>query len=248
MIPEFYQNYYERFLEARVIFEKYTKKSIIQKDFTNNQIFFTDDVLRGCYYSMYAPMFFYEFLTNEDIYGKHIRKDYYMMDDYDGLVGCLKKYMSNNLFNEDDRKFILDLVRDEWDLLHRKDKKISLLFVKRKKIFNDEHITLKDFLDDDSDLYDVVDRLLSSKRNNVYCSEPISSEDIQFIHFEPYYQKKEKEEVVIETDEEEYNRYKEEEINLEFTNVYGKVSFLLLLGSLFVSLGVIISIFLALRG
>jgi hypothetical protein len=150
------------------------------------------------------------------------------------------------MFNEKDKKFILDLVSDQWRLLHRRNKKISLMLVKRKRI-NKEYISLYDYLNDKSDVYDVIDRLLNGKHNNVSYNDFLNSEDIEIIELDGMDSKAN--DLVVEI-EEDYDvaLYKEEEIGTEFLNVYGKASVFILLGAIFISLGVIITIFMILRG
>lgn len=236
-IPEVYENYYDRFVEVNNIFAKNNVINIIHKDFNEKRVFFTDDIVLGCYYSMYAPLYFSKFLLNEDYFGKLKRKDSYLIDNYSILIGPLKRFMSNNLFNENDKKTIMNLVDDEWELLHRKDKCISLLLVKRKIISKNE-TSLNDFLTDENDIYEVVDRLLNSKNNNIAYSDNISKDDIEVIVLDSFY---EKEEEKKEEKEEEYN-YKKNEVTSDFINKYGSVSYLLLVGSLFITLGVIFTI------
>ena len=243
--PEEYNNLYEKFVKVNNIFAKYNVINIIPKDFLSKKVFFTDDLVKGCYYSLYAPLYFYGFLTNEEYFGKRIKKDYYLKDDYNHMIGYLKRYMSNNLFSEIDRKYILDVVEEEWNLLHRKEKKISLLLVKRKDIF-DKDVDVNKYLDDDSDIYEIIDRMLNPKYNNIYCEKEIGIDNLNVLLFETYIDYKEE---IIEEDEElELYRYKDEELKKEFLDKYGNVSILLLLGSLFITLGVIITIVGLLRG
>ena len=228
LIPEQYENLYDRFRQVNGIFEKYNLPPIIDKDFDEKQIYFTDDVVMGCYYSLYAPMFYYQFLMNEASFGR-IRKDNCLIEDYDSLIRHLKRFINNNSFSDKDKKFILDLVHDEWDLIHRDDKKISLLFLKRDKL-NIKEAKLDDYLKDNSNLYEIVDRLLSPKYNNLDYSEVLFNDDFDILLLDDYYEKKEE----IKKDKEEKN------VNID--NKYGSVSIFILLGALFISLGVIISI------
>ena len=79
----------------------------------------------------------------------------------------------------------------------------------------------------------MVDRLLNSKSNNISYDENISKEDISILVLDNYY---DKEEEKLENDENESN------VNTEFINKYGSVSYLLLFGSLFITLGVIFTL------
>lgn len=237
-IPEEYENYYEQFKRVNNIFAKYNVVNALDKDFSKKLVTFTDDFLMACYYSTYSPDFFSSFLVNEDYFGKKSKKDGYLLDNYEYSIKKLKKFMNNNLFNEQDRKYILDLVKDEWNLLHREDKKVSLLLVKRSEL-TEKNIELNDYLDGDQDIYEIVDDLLSSKMSSVFCEEVISPEKITIINLDVYYDKKE----IIDDNSEEENTQ-----NNEFMDAYGAVSIFLILGALFITLGVIITLFVLLRG
>ena len=233
-IPEKYENYYDRFNNINKVFAKNNVINAINKNFNDTKVFFTDDFVLGCYYSIYSPLYFSKFLMNEDYFGKIKRKDSYLKDSYSLLISPLKRFMSNNLFEENDKKVILDLVNDEWNLLHRKDRKICLLFVK-KKIISDKIVPLEEIFKDENDIYEIVDRLLNSKSNNVPYDKALSVDDIEIVVLDPYYEKKE------EKENEEIDS-KEKEVSSEFLNKYGSVSYLILLGSLFIALGVIVTI------
>lgn len=245
-MPGNYINYYREFNQINGIFNKYHEGSIIEKDFSDFKVSFTDDFIMGCYYSSYAPMYFSSFLSSEDFFGKRNRQDGYLIDDYSLSTYGLKRFINSNMFDSNDREFVFDLVKREWELLHRKDKRISLLLVKRNTL-NHKRLNLDDYLNDDNDLYDVIDRLISSDYHNVPCKKEISAEDFVIINLDTYYQKEEEEEDVLSF-EEEFYKYKEAEVNKEFLNVYGKISIFLLIGGILIIIGVLITIFMILRG
>lgn len=244
--PENYENYYDRFKKLNEIFTKYNVTNIIDKDFLEKEVAFTDDFLMGCYFSIYGPSFFSSFLANEKYFGKRPRKDGYLIDDYDLTIHNLKRFMSNNLFNEEDKKYVLDLVQSEWDLLHRVDKKISLLLVKRSEL-KDKNISLDDYINSDEDTYDVADRLLSSKKTNVKCDSIISKENLNIISLDTFYSDIVKDKY-LEEYYEEVEKQRVEQENKDFMDTYGSVSVLLIAGALLITLGVIVTIFMIIRG
>ena len=239
--PEVYENYYDRFSKVNSIFEKYNVGNVINKKFDRKEVYFTDDFIMGCFYSNYAPLFYYKFLFNEEIFGNRIRKDNCLICDYSTLIRHLKRFMNNNSFSEDDKKYILDVTFDEWNLLHRNTDKISLLLVKRNIIFSKD-AKLNDFLNDNKDIYEIVDRMLSPKYNNLEHSSFIDVDSFKIIELASYYET-EKEEKKEEKKEEE-----KEIIDNSFNNKYGSVSIFILLGSIFITLGVIITIISILKG
>ena len=237
--PEIYENYYDRFSKINDIFEKYDLGSIITKNFNEKKVYFTDDFVMGCFYSNYAPLFYYKFLLNEEAFGNRIRKDNCLICDYSTLIRHLKRFMNNNSFSEDDKKYILDVVLDEWNLLHRSDNKISLLLVKRDIVFS-KNVNLDDYLRDKKDIYEVVDRMLSSKYNNLEYDKYISKDNFEIIELDSYY---DVDEDIDKKEEKVINK-----INSDNTSNSGNVSIFIILGSLFISLGVIITIISILRG
>lgn len=241
--PEKYENCYDRFSKINNIFAKYNCPNIISKNFDIRDVYFTDDFVMGCYYSNYAPLFYYKFLLNEEVFGKRIRKDNCLVTEYIELTRHLKRFMNNNNFSSEDKKYILDVVEDEYNLLHRRNNKISLLVVKRNVVFSKDAKEI-DFLNDNSDIYEIIDRMLSPKYNNLEHNRYIDNYEIIeldcFIDLD-----KEKEKI---KKEEEKLKIREKEANEEFINKYGNVSIFILLGAILISLGVIIMIINILRG
>ena len=231
-VPEIYQNYYIRFVELNKILKKYGL-SEISKDFSSNNVSFTDDFVLGCYYSNYAPMFFYKFLNQTILFKRRNQQDAYLIDNYSIVMRRLKRFMNFHMFSKKDKEFVYNLVKDEWDLLHRCSKKVSLLLVKRRIIQRREVITLDDYLFDDKNINEVVDRILCSKQKNIFYKEVLEPGSFELLNLDYYY-------------EYNYEKVKEENVNLNYLNAYGKVSILLLLGSMFITLGVLISIFMML--
>ena len=241
-IPEYYDNFYNRFLEVNNIFEKYKVGSVIHKDFMGTDVSFTDDALLGCYYSMYAPMFFTEFMTNSNLFGKKVQMESYLKGDFDASVQPLKRFMSLHSFKEKDRKYILDLVKDEWDLLHFENQELNILMIPRKKLFGRE-ISIDEYLKEDEDIFEVIDRLLSSKCNSISVNEYLSENDFEIVSFPNYYEQRCEKALKIDAEVEYPN--KERSV---LSNAYGHASILLLAGSLSISFGVILSILTVLGG
>lgn len=241
---EVYQNRYNDFNEIKEILEK-NNCEIIDKDFSLNKTYFTDDFIMGCYYSAMAPGFYTKLLFDKKYYGNKIKEDGYLKCDFDTSVSYLKKYLNNNSFNEKDKKKILDVVTAEWNYLNTIPKKISLLLVKRKLI-EDNSSKIDDYITDDSDIYAIVDRMLNPKYTNVTFDGMLSSNDIIVVSLENFFDgyslKEEKEDLKIDS---KMNMSLD---NKEFLDSYGKVYIFLILGSLLISLGVIVSLIFTLRG
>lgn len=247
-IPEVYDNYYDDFKELKRIFEKYGIETTINKDFESKKVYFTDDIILACYFSKYAPLFFYKLLYNDDYVDKKTKLNAYGKDDYNNCIKPLKKMMWELSFSEADRKFVINLVKKEWNLLHKKNnKKISIMLVKARKIYNRDNIKLEDFLKDDEELVEAVDRLLSSKNNSICYDKDLEKEDFELLLLDDYYDESNSEkcqEIEFDTSSYSFNGL----LNKEILNAYGRASTLIILGSLFISLGVIVSIFMILGG
>ena len=239
--PNEYYNYYEDFIKLNDIFKKYNKDNFIDKDFIEKKVFFSDDIIKSCIYSINSPMYFCNLLTNNDII-KDKQKDYYK-DNFDNCMKNVNKIINDLGFSKDDSIFFKYLVNKEWELLHKNNKKISLLLV-RRDLFDLESINLEDIINSDLDINEAIDRVLTIKYNSIPCDREIDINDLRVINFELFNREAFKEE--IEEEKKEIEKEKEQviekKIKEDFNDTYGMVSPLLLLGSLLISLGVIISI------
>ena len=240
--PSNYFNYYDEFIKLNEIFKKYGEDNFIDKDFINKDVFFTDDIIKSCIYSINSPMYFCNLLTNNNIV-KDKSEDYYK-DNYDLCIKNFNKIITDLKFSDEDKKFSLDLINKEWELLHKKEKNISLIMVKRK-LFDIEKIDIDTIIDGDLDINEAVDSILNFRYKNVSFNKDIDSNDLKVISFD-IINRDIKEEVIEEVKEEK--KHEEIENKVEVNDTYGMISPLLLLGSLLISLGVIISIINVLGG
>ena len=249
-VPEIYVNNYNKMIEINKIFNKYCNSNIIDKDFTNNNVYFTSDIVMGCIYSIYSPGYFFNFLLNNHYYGKKSKKELYLKGNYNKCVSYLKKFMDNNLFSEKDKRYVLSVVSDEWNYIHSVKRKISLLVVRREKIIKYENVRLRDFINSDGDIYEVIDRILSPKRNNVPFNEILNTNEFEILSLDDLNDGIiEDDKLTIEADDATKDCYKEiHNMNNSFLNEYGKASIFIVLGSLFISLGVLITILLIVKG
>lgn len=243
-IPDSYENFYSLMKHVDKIFSKYGASNIMKRDFDNGKIYFTDDFIMSCHYSIVSPNYFYNLLFNEEVYGKRIRKDGYLIGDYSTCIKNLKRFMSNNLFSEKDKNYVLKVVNDMWNYLHKVDRKISILVVKRKLIDGDNKTHVNDFLNDKCDLYEIVDRIFSSKYSNVVVNKIINSNNLEVISLNDFYRNKVIKKGSKSNDIVNFNI----NFNNELLNAYGRASIFIILGSMMITLGVIITIISILRG
>ena len=233
--PSEYFNYYNDFIKLNDIFKKHGEDNFIDKDFINKDIFFTDDIINSCIYSINSPMYFCNLLTNNNIV-KDKEIDYYK-NNYDKCIDNFNKVINELKFDEEEKEFSLDLINKEWELLHKNDKNISLLLV-RRELFDIDSIDIDSIISGDLDINEAVDSILNFRYKNVSFNKDINSNDIEVINFD-IIDRDIKEEKVEEKKEEIIEKQEEK---IEVKDTYGMISPLLLLGSLLISLGVIVSI------
>ena len=236
--PSDYFNYYDDFVALNDLFKKYGEDNFIDKDFMEKSIYFTDDVVKSCIYSINSPMYFCNLLTNNSIIKD--KEKYYYKDNYDNCINNFSKILSQLKFSDEDKKFSLDLINKEWELLHKKEKNISLLLV-RRELFNLDSINLDTIINSDLDLNEAVDSILNIRYKNISYDKDTDIDDLRVINFK-IVDRDIKEESPLEVLNKEENEKLEEEKKIEFNDTYGMISPFLLLGSLLISLGVIISI------
>ncbi len=236
---EEYENFYQDFVMINNIFNKYNIINVCEKDFNKKEVSFTDNILYACSSSLRSPMYFYNIISNKDI-DKKIDENAYVRDDYQACIKNLKRIFFMYDFSEIDKKFVLDVVDKEWNLLHRADKKISLLLIKRRILEDGDSIDINVLANDISlDINEAVDNIMYARNNRINYSSRLNTEDFEIVELDPIVEKKKEE--ILEIKEEEY-REKEEKVAYEFQNSYGSVTALLLGGALLVSIGVIMTI------
>ena len=142
-------------------------------------------------------------------------------------------------FSDSDKKYVLDVVEKEWELLHRVDKKIDLLLVKRRLFNVSDNININQLAEDvDLDINEAVDDIMYPRNNRIAFNSKLSTEDFEILELDCV---KDKREEVLEIKEAEYKE-KEEMVAYDFQNNYGSVTIMLLSGAFLVSLGVIMTI------
>ena len=226
--PEEYHNYYDRFEKINSIFSKVNSNIKIEKDFSKKEVYFTDDFVMGCYYSYYSPMFYTDFLL------EFSKKDHYQ---YTECLKKLKTYLDSEFFTKEDKEFILRLIEDEKHLLDYGANDISIMIVPRS-VFNDTFISFDDYLNnDDNNYYDMVDRLLTSKSSKIVYMNEIEREKYDLYRF-PISKK----ESIIKEESEVLKKEDIKKNNQMFLDEYGRVSILLVIGSLSILIGIVITI------
>ncbi len=217
-----YTNLYNDFIMIKEILNKY-KDNYVNKDFNLDEVVFTDSMELAYFYSLRSPMYFYELICGDE----HIHdKDCYIKKDYNKCLRNINKVIRELKIVPEDSSKIIDVFNREWKLLNNdKFNNSSFILVKRDKI-ETEKLDLNKFIDEfkGEEYYVILDRLTNNNYNNVICTKDIDSSDIELLSIDNL-----KEEVNVE----------EKLISSE-----GVVSTFIIIGSILITLGVVITLIL----
>lgn len=226
--PQKYENYYSRF---QALQEKHPA-FFTDMDFNHDYVSFTDNFMMACYYAVYSPLYFSKFICPKTV--KNVELNSYAKRDYLGCFQQLKTSLKAKDFKEDECEEIERVCNDNWKLLKQNEAVPTIMLVKRSYFKKNEINKIEEIIQNsDEDISIVASRIMDYKFDSFNWDKFIPQDDISFV-FLPYSQyvvkKIEKEvEIILPTVSSE----KDED---------GKVSFLLLLGSSLILLGVLISI------
>ena len=225
-----YENLYDKFIKVQTILTKYNCYAV-DKDFSDKSVYFTDNMKLAYYYSCRSPFYFYNMICGEEFIKN---KDCFYEKNYKECLSNIKKVCYKYNVGTNDEKYIIDVFNEEWNLLNNKEVINSFILVKRSAVKHDR-FSLEEFKKkySNDDYYVIFDKLVNNNYTNLKCVDNISRDDIEFLDIkirneEP--KKKVKEEIYLD--------------EFDFTNSYGKVSLLLLIGSILITLGIIITILL----
>lgn len=248
--PEHYNNLYQKFIHIKKILKKHKAETIIEKNFNEHYITMTDSLIKAYYYAENAPMYFSSLLSNSNIMtNKKYKKDAYYRKDYKDCFYNLNRLSTELNLTIKESNYLKKVCKEEWELLKNNKNIPTVLLVKRKYLGNNY---LKDIdnimsLINKNSLDDIVRKIITSRFDNIEIKTKIKSTYIEVIELYSYKDIYERENNNVE----ENIKIKEnifETSTQNLTNAYGKVSILLLLGSLLITIGVIISIIMLEKG
>lgn len=248
--PEHYNNLYQKFIHIKKILKKHKAETIIEKNFNEHYITMTDSLIKAYYYAANAPMYFSSLLSNNNIMtNKKYKKDAYYRKDYKDCFYNLNRLSTELNLTIKESNYLKKVCKEEWELLKNNKNIPTVLLVKRKYLGNNY---LKDIdnimsLINKNSLDDIVRKIITSRFDNIEIKTKIKSTYIEVIELYSYKDIYERENNNVEEDIKiKENIFETSTQNL--TNAYGKVSILLLLGSLLITIGVIISIIMLEKG
>lgn len=246
MIPEQYHNTYDKFIEINRIFSKNEMENIMNKNFNEDYVSFTDNFALGCFYAFASPMYFYRLVGDSGINSKNYDKLAYFKNDYFGCFNNLNLLMKKAKLNDSQKKIVMRSCFEEWRLLKTDISTVSIIMIKRSLVGVDSLKEIDEIVNNSSscDLGTSIGKIFNACNNKIEVRQKINPSDIKFININNYkaimaYKKKMLEDVRNRQDS--YNSDK-------IVNAYGKASILMLMGSILITLGVIITIIMISKG
>ena len=237
---EQYHHLYDKFIKVQNILNKKKHNRIISKDFNDKKVEFTDSLLLGCYYSANAPMFFSDLLCRNEFIKKQECLDDYARGDYNACLKNLYRVMNGLKLRDGQKNIFIDAFKSEWKLLDKSNSNISLMLIPRN-LFSDSLINIDSFIrDSKNDSFAEAVCKLFNHRTSVVVKDDIMKRQITFVNLDGYkkYVKEEKKDN-LKTELEKTFITSDDEF--AFSNTYGKVSILLLVGTMLVAVGVILT-------
>lgn len=186
-----------------------------------NEIEFNTDISKACIKSINSPKYMFNMVANN----KYVNnKEVYYYKKKDDCVNNFKMFLDGLGVDKNEKKDILELFVILWDYFNREDNNIYLAFMKRKKFGKvNDYIYNKEFTFDEA-----LDNIF-----NAYDEYEIREEiedSVDYLMELPSYYKYVKK-IEIDSDK------------LVVNNEYGKISIVMILGTMLILLGVLLSIF-----
>ena len=236
-----YNHLYDKFIKVQKILREKNHGRILEKDFSEKKIEFTDSLLLGCYYSVNSPMFFSDLVCRNEFLKKREYVDDYSKNDYNACLKNLYRVINELELSEAEKNIFVDAFKSEWKLIDKSNSNISLMLIPRD-LFSDTLIDIDEFINENKEtsFADSVCKLFG-QRSSVVVKDDIMKRHITLINLNGYkkYVKEEKKEN-IKTELEKTFITSDDEF--AFSNTYGKVSMLLLVGTMLITMGVILTI------
>ena len=235
-----YNNLYDKFKKVQKILNDKNHGNLLDKDFDKKKVEFTDSLLHGCYYSVNAPMFLSNLVCRNGFIKKQEYIDDYAKNDYNACLKNLYKVINGLELNESEKNIFVDSFKSELKLIDKSNSNISLMLIPRD-IFKDYLMDIDAFLNNNKELgfADTICKLFSI-RSNIVVTDDIMKRHIKIINLDGYkkFVKEDKKEN-IKTELERTFITSDDEF--AFSNTYGKVSMLLLVGAMLITMGVILT-------
>lgn len=245
LVPDNYHHMYDKFIEINKMFERHGFYNVLGKDFKVKGIYFTDSFILGCFYAFSAPMYFYRLLCCNSFDISNYDDKAYLNNDYFASFNNLSLLMRKAKLTEAEKKFVIKTCFEEWKLI-KNSTDVSILAIKRSSVGLNYLKNIDDILAKTSfcDLGNSIGKIFSYCDNEILVTEKISSNDINIISLNNYKELKSIRDMKLNDIKNRQEAYNSDKI----INAYGKVSILMILGSLLITLGVIATIVMFYKG
>lgn len=214
----------EEFTELKKILSKYKYNLSIDENLDLNT-----DFSRACIKSINSPRYLYNLIINNEYIDNN--RDAYYLKDYDLCKSNLNKVLNNIKVEDSDKEKINKIFSKIWELYNDKDNDIYLVLIKRTKLGIINDLVINDNYSLEESLYNLFTTYDDSINVN-------SLTDVDFCIKLPNYFKFLKQEVVEKKEE---VKEKKEDI-FDFNNEYGKVSIFIIIGTILIILGVVVTV------
>ena len=190
-------------------------------------------------------MYFYRLLGYNSFDISNYDDKAYLNNDYFASFNNLSLLMRKAKLTEAEKKFVIKTCFEEWKLI-KNSTDVSILAIKRSSVGLNYLKNIDDILAKTSfcDLGNSIGKIFSYCDNEILVTEKISSNDINIISLNNYKELKSIRDMRLNDIKNRQEAYNSDKI----INAYGKVSILMILGSLLITLGVIATIVMFYKG
>ena len=245
LVPDNYHHMYDKFIEINKMFERHGFYNVLGKDFKVKGIYFTDSFILGCFYAFSEHIYFYRLLVCNSFNISNYYDKAYLNNDYFASFNNLSLLMRKAKLTEAEKKFVIKTCFEEWKLI-KNSTDVSILAIKRSSVGLNYLKNIDDILAKTSfcDLGNSIGKIFNYCDNEILVTEKISSNDINIISLNNYKELKSIRDMRLNDIKNRQEAYNSDKI----INAYGKVSILMILGSLLITLGVIATIVMFYKG
>ena len=217
--------------ELKLLLEKY---NIDIFDSYNHKSTFDTDMTKECFNSINSPLYLYSLVCDNSYLPKKCRKDVYYLKNFDGCLHNLNRVLDGANVDENDRFKMLEYFEVLWKFYTDNDDSIFLVAIKRNELSGDM-VEYKD--KEDFSLEEAVDNIFSAYDDFYNKNERYDQDHLLFLELygcRKFLKEKEEEKKVEVIDD-----------GFKLDNKYGKSTIFLIVGAVFVIIGVILAVLLS---
>lgn len=187
-----------------------------------NELEFNTDFSKACIKSINSPEYLYNMIINNYV----VNKDTYYLKDKDKSIDNFKLFLDGIGVSKNDKKDVLELFNVIWDYFNKEDNNIYLVLLKRSKFCKiDDYKLSNEFTFDEG-----LDNIFNAY-DDLEVREEVKEEIDELIELPSYYK---------------YIKKNDSEVKekVVIDNEYGAISVFMIIGTMLILLGVILSLIL----